>query len=297
MTAKPPKIQITTPDDFQFAPTIFSHGWCQLPSFSFQSTDTIWLRRIERLTPDLLVQLHIEADNDHVYITADQPLNPDQIVQAKRIVGRCLCLDLDMGAFYLFLKDHPDYEWVERKRAGRLLRAPTVWEDLVKTLLTTNTTWAMTCKMVARLAELGPAYGDGHAFPTPQAIAAYSPETLNELIRAGYRGAYVHELATRIVQGDIDVEGWLDSALSTSELYKQIRGLKGFGDYAAGSVLRLLGRHDYLGIDSVARDMFRQKYNNGDKAPDAAIREHYEPFGEWRGLVMWMDVIAEDFSA
>ena len=36
-----------------------------------------------------------------------------------------------------------------------MLVSPTVWEDLAKTLLTTNTTWAMTKSMVARLAALG----------------------------------------------------------------------------------------------------------------------------------------------
>ena len=121
--------------------------------------------------------------------------------------------------------------------------------------------------------------------------------TLNEQVRAGYRGAYLHELATRIAEGVVDVESWLESDLPTSALYKQIRGLKGFGDYAASSVLRLLGRHDYLGIDSVARAMFRQKHANGETFSDAAIHAHYDPFGEWRGLVMWMDVIAEDYTA
>ena len=285
-------MQLTAPADFQFRATIFSHGWCQLPPFSYDDT---WLRRIERLTPNLLIQLHIESSANGVQITPDQPLNAAQEAEALALVRRCLCLDQEMRAFYTFLRDYPEFAWVESNGAGRLLRSSTVWEDLAKTLLTTNTTWNMTRQMVARLTEIGPRHAAGHAFPTPQEIAAFSPETLNEQVRAGYRGAYLHELATRIAEGSVDVEGWLDSDLPTPELYKRIRGLKGFGDYAAGSVLRLLGRHDYLGIDSVARDMFRQKHNNGDKAPDSTIHAHYERFGEWRGLVMWMDVIAEDF--
>ncbi len=290
-------IPLATPADFQFRTTLFSHGWYQLPPFSFQATDRLWLRRIERLTPDLLVQLHIEPHADNLYITPDKQLNPAQIVTAQAIVRHCLCLDCNMQPFYTFLRDYPEYQWVATRGAGRLLRSPTVWEDLAKTLLTTNTTWTMTRQMVARLTALGPAHSDGHAFPTPHEIAAYTPESLNERVRAGYRGAYLHELATRIAAGAIDVESWSNSDQTTAALYQQIRSLKGFGDYAAGSVLRLLRRHDYLGIDSVARDMFRQKYNNGDRATDAAIRAHYEPFGIWRGLDMWMDVIAADYTA
>jgi N-glycosylase/DNA lyase len=289
-------IVLNTPADFRFHATILSHGWCQLPPFSYQSTDSIWLRRVERLAPDLLVELHIEASADGLHITSDQPLNAEQEAEARALVSRCLCLDQDMQAFYTFLRDHPAFAWVAANGAGRLLRAPTVWEDLAKTLLTTNTTWTMTRQMVARLAAMGPAHSDGHAFPTPQEIAALSEEVLNEQVRAGYRGAYLHELATRIAEGKVDVEGWLDSDLPSAELYKQIRGLKGFGDYAVGSVMRLLGRHDYLSIDSVARDMFRRKHASGENLPDSAIRAHYEPFGAWRGLVMWMDVIAEDYS-
>jgi len=82
--------------------------------------------------------------------------------------------------------------------------------------------------------------------------------------------------------------------LASDDLYRQIRRLKGFGDYAAESVLRLLGRHDTLGIDSVARDTYRTRFNNGDAVTDAAIRAHYGPVGVWRGLVMWMDVIAPE---
>jgi hypothetical protein len=40
-------------------------------------------------------------------------------------------------------------------RAGRLLVSPTVWEDLAKTLLTTNTTWGATVQMCRRLLTLG----------------------------------------------------------------------------------------------------------------------------------------------
>jgi len=54
-----------------------------------------------------------------------------------------------------------------------MLRAPTVFEDVVKTICTTNTAWSGTRKMTSALVEnLGVAApGGGHTFPTAQAMA------------------------------------------------------------------------------------------------------------------------------
>lgn len=287
---------LTPPVDFRFTPTVFSHGWVQLPPFDHDREPYLILRRILRLTDGTLVQVQVRAGSDDhtLNITADRALDDTQADEIRAILRRCLSMEQDLAAFYDTLREHAAYQWVMQAGAGRMLTGATVWEDLAKTLLTTNTTWTMTRQMVARLVTLGDAHAQGHAFPTPQQVAALSPEALNDHVRAGYRGAYLHALAESIAEGRVNVEAWYNSDLPSMELYKQIRSLKGFGDYAAGSVLRLLGRHDFLGIDSVARDMYRVKFNAGEKAPDSAIIAHYEPYGEWRGLMLWMDVIAPE---
>ena len=286
-------MRLTAPAGFRFSATVFSHGWYQLPPFDHTPEPQLTLTRTQQLSDGTLAHVSVSADDDcHPVITTDGPLSDTQAAEVVAMVERCLNLAHDLGAFYEYIRDHAGYAWVESSGAGRLLSAPTVWEDLAKTLLTTNTTWSMTKQMVARLCMLGAAHGESYAFPTPEQVAALSPGALNAQVRAGYRGAYLHELALAIAEGRVDVEAWRGSDLPAGELYKQVRALKGFGDYAAGSVLRLLNRHDYLGIDSVAREMYRVKFNQGQKAPDSAIRDHYEPYGEWRGLMLWMDVIA-----
>jgi len=189
-------------------------------------------------------------------------------------------------------------------RVGRL-SSPTVWEDLAKTLMTTNTTWNMTQQMVARLTALGDPYaGGGQAFPPPERIAALPLDALNTAIRAGYRGAYLHELAQRIRSGEIDVESWRDPVISSPDLYKRIKALKGFGDYAAGNLMRLMGHFDRLATDTECRAATdtecRAAYAalNGDQpaSSDAEIAAYYEPFGAWRGLVQWMDVMESWFA-
>ena len=70
--------------------------------------------------------------------------------------------------------EDPDLAWAAQG-AGRLLRSPTVFEDVVKTICTTNCTWSATVRMVSALVgTLGrPAVGapGRRAFPTPAAMA------------------------------------------------------------------------------------------------------------------------------
>ena len=77
--------------------------------------------------------------------------------------------------------------------AGRMLRGATVFEDVVKTICTTNTAWSGTRRMTAALVDnLGvEAPGRAHAFPTPEAMAAAPERFYKEVARAGYRLAAI----------------------------------------------------------------------------------------------------------
>lgn len=275
--------------DFQFQAVLDSHGWGNLLPFR-RDASTLW--RTHRLPDDRVITLHIMEDNG-VHVAYEERLTEAETEALRLDVRRMLCMDWDMRAFYTALQPIERLQWVEPSGAGRMLVSPTVWEDLVKTLLTTNVTWRQTIGMVERLVQIGDTAPDGtHTFPTPRQVAAYTPEALDEQIRAGYRTKSLHKLASSITMGDVDVESW--RTLDGASAYKQIKALHGFGDYAAGSILRLLGHHEHLGIDSVARAAFAAVHNAGQKATDATITTFYEPYGPWRGLVMWMDVLSSE---
>lgn len=290
------QIRLSPPPDFRFVPTIYSHGWCDLLPCRW-SDEARTLERIERLSSGKVIRWRVWENAGDLHAEADAPLDQREQDALASIIRRMLSMDHPIEAFYAAIRAHPDYAWFEQIGAGRMFVSPTVWEDLAKTLLTTNTTWTMTKGMVARLVTLGEAHPDGgHAFPMPDQIAALTPEALNAHLRAGYRGAYLHELAVRIASGALDVEAWRDSALPSDEVYRALKGLKGFGDYAAGAMMRLLGRFDQLGLDSVCRTMFAQRHNGGAPATDKEIAAYYDRFGKWRGLVVWMDVMRDDLE-
>jgi N-glycosylase/DNA lyase len=173
-----------------------------------------------------------------------------------------------------------------------LLRAPTVFEDLVKMICTTNCSWALTEKMVSGLVdELGRESDAGRkSFPTAEAMAGVSEKFYRDRVRAGYRSPYLKELAQRVASGELDVESWLKIDLSHDQFMKELKRVKGVGNYAAENLLKLLGRYDGLALDSWTRAQFAKTRNNGRAASDKKIARFYSRFNSWRGLVLWCDM-------
>ena len=285
------ELKISTPKTFSFRRTVASHGWYGLLPFSLDSKK--WeLTRVIDVGPKPPVTIAMTGRKSHVRLSTSRPLTKAEATIVLRDARHILRLDDDLQNFYLAIRNDPDFAWIGEQGAGRLLRSPTVFEDLVKMICTTNCSWALTEKMVTGLVQnLGRETNDGRrSFPTPQVMASMPTEFFVEEVRAGYRAAYLKELADRVASGQLNVEEWLTSNLPTSELLKQIKGVKGAGNYAAENLLKLLGRYDGLALDSWTRAKFFQVRNKGRKANDKKIARYYARFNEWRGLALWCDV-------
>jgi hypothetical protein len=118
-----------------------------------------------------------------------------------------------------------------------MLRGQTVFEDVVKTICTTNTAWSGTRKMTHALVDnLGlEAPGGGRTFPTPQAMAGVDVEFYREVVRAGYRGPYLKQLATEVAEGTLDLEELHDPDLPDDEVAARLLALPGVGPYGRGA--------------------------------------------------------------
>ena len=113
-------------------------------------------------------------------------------------------------------------------------------------------------------------------------------------IKMGYRAPYLLEFAQKVANNQLNLIDFENTQIPTADLYKQLRNIKGFGDYAVSNLLKLLGRYDYLGADSWSRQKFAEKHNNGKKCDDKKIEHFYRKFDKWAGLFFWMDV-SEDW--
>jgi len=81
--------------------------------------------------------------------------------------------------------------------------------------------------------------------------------------------------------------------LPTPELLARLHELRGFGPYAAEHLLRLLGRHDHLALDSWTRGKLARIRGKRRQPSDRTLRRWYAPYGPWAGLAMWLEVTAD----
>ena len=100
----------------------------------------------------------------------------------------------------------------------------------------------------------------------------------------------------RVASGELDVESWLGSALETEALKREMKRVKGVGDYAAENLLKLVGRYDVLALDSWVRAKFIKTRGGGRACDDKKIARYYSRFDTWRGLALWCDMTRDWFD-
>jgi 3-methyladenine DNA glycosylase/8-oxoguanine DNA glycosylase len=198
-----------------------------------------------------------------------------------------LRLDEDLSGFYETAREDPDLSWVVTG-AGRMLRSPSVFEDVVKTICTTNCAWSATVRMATALvSELGIEAPDGRrSFPAPSAMAEAGEEFYRDVVRAGYRGPYLRSLASDVAGGILDLEALNDPELPDDEVAERLLALPGCGPYAAAHMMMLLGRYSRLILDSWTRPKYARV--NGRKAGDRTIERRFRRYRDYAGLAFWL---------
>jgi N-glycosylase/DNA lyase len=285
------EIKLHTPPNFNYQRTVLSHGWYQLLPFEFDPKTWTLIRPLDAggAKP---VTVIINGQKRRVQLSTARRQSTQAAHSIERNVRHMLRLDDDMTGFYSTVSADPAFAWITDEGAGRMLRSPTVFEDLVKTICTTNCSWALTEKMVTGLVKnLGRETDDKRrTFPSATEMADAPESFYRDVVRAGYRAPYLKELAERVAARELDVESWLHSELPTAELKREMKRVKGVGDYAAENLFKLLGRYDGLALDSWLRARFKRTHGGGRTASDAKIARYYSRFKTWQGLALWCDM-------
>ncbi len=288
------------PDGFAMAVTVRSHGWPHLAPFSYDD-GTLTLSTVVALGERRAARLTMRPDTGEtpaLRVTAESTtLDAADKSALTAVARRILALDSDLSSLYALLHGDAERAWIAERGAGRFLRAATLWEDIVKLILTTNCTWTLTELMTQRLVdELGVKLADGaRAFPTPAAMARQPESFYRETIKAGYRSASLVKLSAAVASGALDLDAHILSHDDAAAARKAIIALPGCGPYVADNLLRILGRNDYLGLDSWNRVVYATRVHNGGRGAtrplkDATIERAYRKFGRHAGLVFWLDV-------
>ncbi len=132
--------------------TINSHGVAGLPPLSRENDGT----ELEVTLPvpggrprTLRVR---PSDGGALVITRGR--RPGATASEELIAGvrHILRWDEDLSHFYRLAAEDPDLAWVVRG-AGRMIRSGTVFEEVVKTICTTNCAWSATVRTTTALVE------------------------------------------------------------------------------------------------------------------------------------------------
>ena len=278
--------------------TLTSHGFVDLPPMrpapDYRSVElTLRPRRGRSRT----VRIE-EGRRGHARVTVlGRAASEATTSELLALVRHVLRLDADLSPFYAAASSDPELAWVTAG-AGRMVQSATVFEDVIKTVCTTNCTWSATIRMVHAIVQhLGDAAPGadadgawGRSFPTPASMAEAGEAFYTDVARAGYRGAYLLSLARSVAGGELDLEAFgtaTTDELPDEELEQRLLALPGVGPYAAAHIMMTLGRYHRLILDSWTRPTYARKV--GRKAvKDATIERRFRPYGPYAGLAFWL---------
>ena len=286
--------------------TFLSHGLASLPPMAVDDAGS-WFEvtlRLQSSTPRTVRVESMTADVARVSVSGGgvQDAVAAEIMAQLRHVLR---LDEDLSSFYRRAEKDKRLSWVTTG-AGRMIRSQTVFEDVVKTVCTTNCTWSATRRMIeALVAHLGEAAADapesgsaGRAFPTPSAMANAGDDFYREVVRAGYRGAYLRKLASMVVDGEIDLERYAvvsQKELPDDAMAKELLALPGVGPYATAHIMLMLGRYSRPIFDSWTRPTYARLMGK-ETIEDAEIEKRFRRYRQYAGLAFWLFVTKDWIS-
>ena len=265
-----------------FARTLRSHGCARLPPAQIDPENR-WLRLTVRSGAGTRAIVFCQKKGQLVADAGG--------ANVERLARRVFRLDENLAPFYGAAANDPQLAWVA-SGAGRMLASASVFEEIVKTIFTTNCAWSGTVRMVSALVE---DLGRG-AFPTPHAVADAPAAFFRDRMRAGYRGEYLRRFARSVASGEFDPESLLPrGGLSDDEVEARLRSIPGCGAYAAAHVMMLLGRYRRLILDSWTRPAYL-RVSGKRRAADRSIERAFRGYGAFAGLAFWL-TLTKDWVA
>ncbi len=224
-------------------------------------------------------------------VRPDVPLTAAEKTTAKRAIERMLHLNETQERIGEFHRLDKRFKPSGR---GRLMRSPTLFEDVLKTVTSCNVQWPSTIIMNRRLCEVvGRESASGlHAFPTAEHVAKTRVASLRARCRVGYRDARIVELSRMFATGEIDA-AWIENPATPDEdLWDAMLEWPGIGPYAAANIMQLLGRYHRLPLDteSVRHGRNVLGFTGSSAKVMKKVNRYFEPFGEHRFRSYWFEL-------
>lgn len=289
----PRTFTLAAPDDYDLARDYCSYGYFLLRPNHWDVKRRAFTRAFSIEKVPFAVQVTQKGPGAKLAVASTRALSAKSKGTVERWLTRMLRLDEHAGVIGEFHKLDP--RWKASGR-GRLMRSPTMFEDVIKTVTSCNVTWPNTVQMNRRLCEVlnpvGAKAAPIHPFPEVKQLAATRPQTLRARCRVGYRDQRMVELAKMFRSGAIDPEWYEDPATGDDEVYGALLELPGVGPYAAANIMQLLGRYGRLPLDTESV-RHGKKVLGFEGTPAQVMKKvhgHYAPFGAHAFRSYWFEL-------
>ncbi|MCJ7773988.1 MAG: hypothetical protein MUP22_12745 [Desulfobacterales bacterium] len=293
------KITISVQKPFDLSSALCSHGWVDLLPNIYDEKGSAFTRT-HKLSTGTVVHFQVTSSGEkfpEIFILIEHPkkISQSDLNEIRENVRYMLRLDEDLDEFYALSKNKgAPWKYLPQGK-GYLLRSPDIFEEIAKVICTTNIQWGGTKRMVRELVEnFGYPYlkdASLKTFPTPGSILAVSLQEFKNRVRLGYRADYIYLLAKQVDSGTLAPSDLLDKSLPTQTIKKRLLSIKGVGNYAAATMLMLLGRYDHIPSDTIFRDFMKAKYfQNKDFSEEEGVLV-FEEWGKWKYLAYWYDMV------
>lgn len=287
------RFSIPAPSDYVLKRDYCSYGYFLLSPNHWDTQDQALVRTFELAEGAATLRITQPVRRGPLRAVADRRITRQERTQAHQGIERMLRLAEERRTIAEFHAVDP--RWKKSGR-GRLMRSPTLFEDVIKTVTSCNVTWPSTVNMNTRLCDvLGERSPSGHhAFPSAERLARTRPSTLRARCGVGYRDQRIVDLAKLFARGSIDVSWFEDPSTPDAEVRAALIELPGIGPYAAHNIMQLLGRYSNIPLDteSVRHAKTVLGMTGADRELMKRMMAHYEPFGTHAFRSYWLELWA-----
>nr|GMC52807.1 DNA-3-methyladenine glycosylase [Ipomoea batatas] len=252
-------------------------------------------------------------------------LSPEDQHAIKAQVARMFRLSVvDENAIQEFHKLHLD---ARNQEFGRLFRSPSLFEDIVKTLLLCNCNWQRSLEMAKALCKFqyeldkgvlvkrnggtwrrkqrsvveACSLGLGN-FPSCEEIALLSEsDELNKFCNLGYRARFILRLAQHIVSGKLQLQKYEmmkmnDNTKTTTQIMASLQTIKGVSKFASANIMMCLGYYQFIPCDTETIRHLKEFHGIKDCCKTSVasnVKMLYEPYSPFNCLAYWFELVKE----
>jgi len=124
---------------------------------------------------------------------------------------------------------------------------------------------------------------EGGAFPLPETILRYSERMLARKVPLGYRARTIRTIAKLTAEDKLPLDDWAAQGDFTS-IEQTVKAVWGIGPYSLRHIMVLLGKFDYIPVDSEILRYLRNTHFKGREVSESEAVRPYDRYGHMKYL-------------